>query len=72
MEDVKRVRDLIKPQRVDQNDLNGNAGSPDGSLAVPYCASGYSTSGGTSTCASGYSQNYWCISKPSEENEVLF
>jgi hypothetical protein len=73
MENVRRLRDLIKPQRIDQNGLTGGSASND-SLVVPYCSSGYSKdASGSVHCASGYSTNLWCVSKPSkDDDEVLF
>ncbi|WDF56223.1 hypothetical protein [Mucilaginibacter sp. KACC 22063] len=68
MNEQKKVRELIKPQRVDQNELNGGLNQ---SLVVPYCGSGYS-SGQTTSCASGYSSNAWCVSTPTPEDDVLF
>ena len=70
MNEQKKVRELIKPQRVDQNEFNGGLNQ---SLVVPYCASGYSSNpDGSSKCASGYSSNPWCVSSPAPDDDVLF
>jgi hypothetical protein len=65
MKNEKKVRELIKPQKFDQKAFNE-------SLAVPYCGSGYTTTGDSTSCSSGYSSNMWCTSSPTEEDEVLF
>jgi len=73
MQSGKKFRDLIKPQRVDQDDLSGDSSVLNQSLVVPYCSSGYSSTGGNSiSCASGYSSNIWCTSKPDEGDDLLF
>ncbi|HMI60057.1 MAG TPA: hypothetical protein VK518_04090 [Puia sp.] len=73
MQTEKKVRDLIKPQRVDQNQFAGESKVQNQSLVVPYCGSGYTTwSDGTVSCASGYSSNLWCTSKPTEGDDLLF
>ncbi|RAJ08328.1 hypothetical protein LX64_00976 [Chitinophaga skermanii] len=69
MENTKKVRDLVKPQAVNQN----YAGTTEQqNLVVPYCSSGYSTSSSGSSCKSGYSSNLWCTSNPNEGDEILF
>lgn len=73
MQAEKKFRDLIKPQRVDQEDLTVEGKLLKQNLVVPYCASGYSTDGnGGVSCASGYSTNLWCTSKPTEGDDLLF
>jgi len=69
MENQKTLRSLIKPQRIDQHELNTNANN---SLVVPYCSSGYSTGTSGTSCSSGYSSNAWCVSSPAPDDDVLF
>ena len=65
----KKVRDLIKPQSPNQ----AYAGTSEfQNLVIPYCASNYSTNSSGSSCGSGYSDNLWCTSSPTEGDEILF
>lgn len=48
MENVTKMSTLIKPQTVKENEL-----------VEGYCGSGYSSSGGSVSCASGYSKTWY-------------
>ncbi|GAA4272634.1 hypothetical protein U6A24_09210 [Aquimarina gracilis] len=63
MKENQKIRELIKPQMFDQSEINDN-------LVTPFCSSGYSSQGSTVQC-SGYSTNLWCVSSPTEEDDIL-
>lgn len=65
----KKVRDLIKPQRIDLTLVGSNEYR---NLVIPYCDKGYSNTSSGRTCESGYSSNAWCVTSPTEGDEVLF
>lgn len=61
-----KLRELVKPQKNDQNEVVEN-------LVVPFCSKSYSAnSNGTTSCPGTYtSTGFWCTTKPAEEDEVL-
>lgn len=72
MQSEKKFRDLIKPQRLDQKDLSDDASHMNQNLVIPYCDGGYSSTSGGVSCPQSYSTNIWCITKPSEGDDLLF
>ncbi|GAA4272635.1 hypothetical protein U6A24_09205 [Aquimarina gracilis] len=64
MKEKQKIRELIKPQMFDQNEL-------DDKLVVPYCSSNYSHSGSDVCSCNGYSSSAWCVSSPTEEDDIL-